>query len=110
LKAAAAAHKAASRGLGKAATRGDWATHADLLAARNAAIAAEKDMMARGAAAKALEASGLSHFFETSVEVGGRTVKVVPVVGFALGLASGVADGHSAPQAGRADAGRRDAG
>ena len=95
LKEAAAEHKALSSALGKAATARDWDTHAAVLAARNAAIQAEKDFKADGAAARALSASGLSDLFETSIEVGGKTVKVVPLAGFVLGLANDMADGNS---------------
>ncbi len=100
LRALAADHRDLSKIMGKAAGSHDWALHSEAKDLWNGVREAEKDLKDQKALLTAVDESGLAGFLNTSVEIGGKAVRVVPLAAFALSVASDIAiDHNSAPEA-----------
>jgi hypothetical protein len=100
LRALAADHRDLSRVMGKAATAHDWALHSEAKDLWNGVREAEKDLKDSQKLLTAVDESGIAGVLNTSVEIGGKAVRVVPLAAFALSVGSDVfIDHNSAPEA-----------
>jgi hypothetical protein len=100
LRTLAADHKLLSSMMGKAAHAHDWELHAEVKALWNGVREAERDLKDSQAVLEAIDHSGLGSTLSTTVEIGGKAVRVVPLAAFALAVTSDILLDHdSAPEA-----------